>query len=374
VVAGAIVAVCLVATTLAVWGRSRTAAKTGGEHSAGEPVRHSIVAAGSGGAHVQELYLHGSYLFEQRTPETLAQAKSDFEQAIAVNESYAPAYAGLAKTYDLLREYATMPSDKAYPLAKTAALRAIALDPKLPDAHAALGYEEFFWEWNGAEAEREFQRAIALDANSAIAHHWYGSMLMHQARFGEAIRELNRAQVLEPASAGVLGTRALAIGLGGKRGEAVDMVQDILTRVPNSAPLHYILALLCLQEPRDIPRYLDEMRRFARLRHSDEEMQLIDAAEPVYQREGEQAMWGAMLQAEQRLHPDGRPTYVTAQIEATLGMKDAALRDLTELQREHNADMIGLDIDSLLAPLRDDPRFEQLVARVGLPRRASYRG
>jgi hypothetical protein len=103
-------------------------------------------------------------------------------------------------------------------------------------------------------------------------------------------------------------------------------------------------------------------------------MQLIDAAEPVYQREGEQAMWRAMLEAEQRLHPDGRPTFVTAQIEATLGMKDASLRDLTELQREHNADMIGLDIDVLLAPLRDDPRFEQLVAQVGLPRRASYRG
>ena len=85
-------------------------------------------------------------------------------------------------------------------------------------------------------------------------------------------------------------------------------------------------------------------------------------------------MWRAMLEAEQRLHPDGRPTFVTAQIEATLGMKDAALRDLTELQREHNADMIGLDIDALLAPLRDDPRFGQLVAQVGLPRRTSYRG
>ena len=371
-VAGAIAAVGLAVTTLAVWGRGRAAAN--GAHAASEPLRHSIVAASSGGAHVQELYLHGSYLFEQRTPETLAQAKSDFEQAIAANKSYAPAYAGLAKTYDLLREYATMPSAQAYPLAKTAALRAIALDPKLPDAHAALGYEEFFWEWNAPEAEREFQRAIALDANSAIAHHWYGSMLMHQARFSEAIRELNRAQVLEPASAGVLGTRALAIGLGGKRGQAVDMVQDILTRVPNAPSLHYILALLCLQEPRDIPRYLDEMRRYARLRHSDEEMQLIEAAEPVYQREGEQAMWRAMLATEQRLHPDGRPTYLTAQIEATLGMKDAALRDLTELQREHNADLIGLDIDSLLAPLRDDPRFEKLVAQVGLPRKTNARG
>jgi tetratricopeptide (TPR) repeat protein len=373
-VAGAVAAVCLVATILAVWGRGRAAAKTRGEHAASEPVRHSIVAASSGGAHVQELYLHGSYLFEQRTPETLAQAKSDFEQAIATNQGYAPAYAGLAKTYDLLREYSTMPSEQAYPLAKAAALRAIALDPKLPDAHAALGYEEFFWEWNAAEAEREFQRAIALDANSAIAHHWYGSMLMHQARFGEAIRELNRAQVLEPASAGVLGTRAFAIGLSGRRAEAADMVQDILTHVPDSAPLHFILAQLSLQDPRDIPRYLDQMRRFATLRHSEEQIQLVEAAEPVYRQHGERAMWQAMLEVEQRLHGSGRPTYLKAQIEAELGMKDAALRDLTELKSGHDADMIGIDIDPMLAPLRDDPRFGQLVAQVGLPRRTSYRG
>ena len=367
VVVSALVAVCVAATTLMMWARGRRAAKAESERRTAAPLSHSVVAAGSGGANVQELYLHGSYLFEQRTPEGLAQAKTDFEQAIAANHNYAPAYAGLAKTYDLLREYSTMPSEQAYPLAKAAALHAMALDPRLPDAHAALGYEEFFWEWNSAEAERQFQRAIALDPNSAIAHHWYGSMLMHQARFGEAIRELNRAQVLEPASAGVLGTRALAIGLSGRRAEAADMVQDILTHVPNSAPLHFILAMLCLQQPRDIPRYLDEMRRFANLRHSNEQIQLINAAEPAYREHGEQAMWRAMLQMEQGLHGTEHPAYLTAQIEAALNMKEAALRDLETLERDHNADMIGLDIDPMLAPLREEPRFQELVAKVGLP-------
>ena len=372
IVAGAVAAVCLVAATLAVWARGRKADSPAGARVANEPVSRSVPAMSSAGPNVQELYLHGSYLFEQRTPETLAQARSDFEQAISTNENYAPAYAGLAKTYDLLREYATMPSEQAYPLAKAAALRAIALDPRLPDAHAALAYEEFFWEWNGAEAEREFQRAIALDANCAIAHHWYGAMLMHQARFTEAIRELDHAQVLEPASAGVLGTRAYAIGLSGRRAEAADMVQDILTRVPDSAPLHFILAQLCLQGPRDIPRYLDEMRRFAKLRHSNEEMKLIDAAEPVYQRQGEQAMWRAMLEAQRRLHGPTHPNYLYAQLEAVLGMKDAALRDLAELQRDHDAQMIGLDIDAMLVSLRDDPQFAQLVSEVGLPPRTGY--
>ncbi|HEY4010110.1 MAG TPA: hypothetical protein VGM11_08165 [Acidobacteriaceae bacterium] len=360
---GAIFAViCIVVATAAMlWARQR-----GVEHAVDDPANHSIVTETAGAARAHELYLHGLYLFEQRRPETLTQAEADFEQAIAADQSYAPAYAGLAKTYELLREYSTMPSQQAYPLAKQAALRAIALDPKLPDAHAALAFEEFFWEWKSAEAEREFKQAIALDANSSVAHQWYGSMLMHQARFAEALHELDRAQVLEPASAGVLGIRAAAMGLSGRRDDAVELLQDALARGPDSAPLHFILAQLCLQEPRDIPRYLDHMQRFARLRHSDEDARLLDAAARVYRREGEPAMWKAMLAADQRA---GRPTYMSAQIETVLGMKDAALSDLENLERAHDENLIGLDIDPLLEPLRGDPRFAQLVAKVGLPGR-----
>jgi Tfp pilus assembly protein PilF len=365
-----------VAASLAAWARGHNRAKSPASETAapaaGAPANPSGGSANPGGSlnpntsPAAELYLHGSYLFEQRTPETLSQAKTDFEQAIARDPAYAPAYAGLAETYDLLREYATVPSERAYPLAKTAALHAIALDPKLPDAHAALGYEEFFWEWNPAQAESEFRRAIALDPNSAIAHHWYGAMLMHQVRFNEAIRELDRAQMLDPASAGVLGTRAYAIGLSGRRDEAADLLQDILTRVPDSAPLHFILAQLSLQQPRDIPRYLDQMRRFAELRHSSDELQLLNTAEAVYRQHGEAAMWRSMLETEERLHPSQR-TYQMAALEATIGMNDAAIRDLAVLKQQHNDLMIGLAIDSLMTPLRGDPRFQALERQLGLP-------
>jgi Tfp pilus assembly protein PilF len=316
----------------------------------------------------KELYLHGSYLFEQRTPETLQQARRDFQAAIAASPQYAPAYAGLAKTYDLLREYATLPSAQAYPLARRAAQQAIALDPRLPDAHAALGYEEFFWEWDAPHAEAEFKQAIALDPNSSLAHHWYGSMLTHQTRYAEALDQLNQAQMLAPDSAGVLGTRAYAIGLSGKRDQAADLVQDILTRSPDSAPLHFVLANLCLQEPRDIPRYLDQMRRFAELRHSDEELALLKAGEPAYRELGETKMWQTMLQAERKLHPDpDHPTYSTLQLEAVLGMREDALRDLALLARDHDEQMVGIDIDVMLSSLRDDPQFKQIARQVGLP-------
>lgn len=358
--ATAAVIICVAAGAV-LWTRARTAARLTRLSQA-----TARAPASSANSNARELYLHGIYLLEQRTPETLEQARLDFTQAIAIDAQFAPAYAGLAETYDMLREYSTLPSDEAYPLAKQAATRAIELDPNLADAHAALGYEEFFWEWDKTHAEAEFRRAIELDPNSAKAAHWYGAMLLHQTRFKEAVAQLDRAQMLAPASASILATRAYAIGLSGHRDEAVDLLQDILARVSNAAPLHFILAQLCLQQPRDIPRYLDQMRRFAQLRHSSDEIALVDAAEPAYRRGGEAAMWQAMLLAEEQNHPHDR-TYPMAAFEAALGLHDAALRDLAGLEQKHDPRIIGLAIDSLLTPLHNDERFVEIERRVGLP-------
>jgi tetratricopeptide (TPR) repeat protein len=360
--------VALTVVALMVWGAAHLAGRELGARGGSGKTNRSVPPANPADARAQELYLHGSYLFEQRTPETLEQARLDFQTAIAASPKYAPAYAGLAKTYALLREYSTLPTAEAYPLAKEAAQKAISLDPNLADVHSALGYEEFFWEWDAPRAEAEFKQAIALDPTSPLAHHWYGSMLTHQTRFAEAINELNQAQMLAPDSAGILGSRSFALGLSGKRAEAADMLQDILTRIPDSAPLHIALAKLCLLEPRDIPRYLDQMRRFAELRHIDEQLALLKAGEDAYHEQGEEKMWQTMLQMERQLHPDTEhPTYFIVQLEAVLAMKDAALRDLTLLVRNHNEQSIGIEIDPLLFPLRSDPRFARIAHQVGLP-------
>ena len=336
----------------------RTSIRTGLESS----------AARTTAPRLQQLCMQGSYLFEQRTPETLEKAKLDFDEAIATDATYAPAYVGLAKVYDLLREYSMVSSAQAFPLAKQAAQHAIALDPKLAEAHAALGFEEFFWEWDSVSAEREFRTAIALDPGSALAHQWYGSMLMHQSRLAEALEELDRAQVLHPASAGVLRTRAYALGLSGRRNEAADLLQEILTKIPDSAPLHFILAQLSLQEPRDIPRYLEEIRRFAELRHDNDAKELVPLLERVYQRKGERAMWSAMLDRQEHLHPaPAHRTYQMVQAEGALGENEAVLRDLTQLVRDHDPAMTGLKIEPLLSSVRGDPRFAEVLDGVGLP-------
>ena len=332
-----------------------------GEKNSEVPYRSQV-------AGVDELYLQGIYFYEQRTPESLGRSRDDFSEAIEKDQNYAPAYVGLANTYLLLREYSVMPDAVAYPKAKAAAEHAVALDSKLAPAHASLGFIDFFWSWDTAAAEHEFKTALTLDHSSVLAHHWYGSMLTHEGRYKEAIEQLDIAQRLEPTSAAVLSTRALALGLSGHRGEAVDMLQDVINDTPGVSSPHAILATLSKMQPQDPARFLDETRRVAELRHSDEMMQIAAAADPAYRAGGESAMWTSILATEERLHPgsDNR-TYLMADAEAALGRNDAAFADLARLERRRDPRQIGIVIDPTLVPLREDPRFGQLVASVGLP-------
>jgi tetratricopeptide (TPR) repeat protein len=318
---------------------------------------------------VDELYLRGIYAYEQRTPESLQRSLDDYSAASAKDPSYAPAYSGMANTYNLMREYSVMPDTEAYPKAKEAAEHAIALDPKLPEAHASLGFIDFFWSWDPAHAEHEFQTALALDPNSALTHHWYGSMLMHEGRLTQAMEQLDIAQRLDPTSAAILSTRALAMGLDGHRGEAVDMLQEVVNETPGVSSPHAILATLSNIEPRDPSRYLAEMRRSAEMRHDTETLQLLADASSAYRSGGEKRMWEMILAEEERLHPGAEHrTYQMAEAEAVLGQNDDALTDLARLTAQHNPQMIGIKIDPALVALHHDQRFVQLVASIGLPR------
>ncbi len=314
-----------------------------------------------------ELTMEGLYLSEQRTPASLAAAKGAFEEAIAKDPGYAPAHSGLAVTYLLLREYATMPHDEAYRLAAQAAGRALALDPNLAGAHAVMGFIDFFSRWRAEEATREFETAIRIDPNSAMAHHWYGSMLMHQGRSAEALAELDRAQHLSPTSNAILATKALALGYAGHRREGVRLLESLERTDPVFGAPHRNLAFLSLLEPRDMPRYLSEMRRFAELRREPEEMRLLPAATGAYRRGGEPAMWAQTLATERALHPDTtHPTLLMAESETALGQTDRAIEDLSRLAAERASPMIGLVTDPVLLPLHSDPRFRRIAVSIGL--------
>jgi cytochrome c-type biogenesis protein CcmH/NrfG len=313
------------------------------------------------------LYLQGVYFNEKRTPDDLERALQSFRQAIVMDPGHAPAYAGLSQTYLLLREYGTMPEADAYARAEAAARRALALDPNMPEAHASLGFIAFFFGWNAQQATNEFATALRLDPNCTIAHHWYGSMLTHQGRYTEALQQLDAAQQLEPASAAILASKAYALGLSGRRDEAMDMLQPLVKTDQAVASPHRILATLSLLPPRDIPRFLKEMRRFAEIRKSQDSVDMMSYGADAFQRGGERQMWAEMLAKEKERHrAGGKPTYLMAEAQAALGLENDAIQTLSILKTEHDPSVIGMGIDPLFHPLRDNPQFREMTASIGL--------
>jgi hypothetical protein len=338
------------------------------KYSSDSGERLSIVSYGSKISGVNELYLQGIYAYEQRSPESLQRALDDFSNAIAKDPDYAPAYSALSITYNLVREYSVMPEAEAYPKARAAAEHAVALDPRLSDAHASLGFIDFFWSWDTVSAEREFRTALALDPSSVLAHHWYGSMLTHEGKYEEAMEQLDLAQRLEPTSAAILSTRALALGLNGHRSEAVDMLQDLIGETPGASSPHAILMTLSRVEPQDSARFLFEMRRTAELRNNDEMLQVATAGEAALRSGGESAMWSGILATEEQLHPGAsNGTFLMAEAETVLGRYDAAFADLGQMAQRHDPTTMGIILDPTLSPLRRDRRFGQLIASMGLP-------
>src|SRR5271156_6359763 len=267
----------------------------------------------------EQLYLKGIYYWQKRTPETLNQAVDYFTQAVVRDPQYAEAYVGLADCYNLLREYSLMPQSEAYPRAQAAAKRAIALDDSLSGAHSALGFVDFYWSWDVAGAQREFVRALTLDPNSVIAHHWYGTYLLHLGRFAEALQEIETAQRLDPNSSPILADKGLVLFYAGQQEQAVELLKQLSATEPEFLSPHSYLAFIHLAQGQ-YPQYLAESRKTATLRRDETQLAIVGAGEKGLARAGATGMLSDMLKVQQELYADGRePTYDLARTCALLG-------------------------------------------------------
>ena len=315
---------------------------------------------------VDELTLRGVYLYEKRTPDSLSRAEQSLQQAVTKDPGYAPAWSALAITDLLSREYAAMPAAVAYPKARDEAQKALALDPNFSDAHASLAFYTYFWDEHPATSEQEFLTALRLNPNSALAHQWYGSVLTHEGRFAEALQQLDTAQRLEPNSTAILATRAYALGLSGHRDQAIDMLNAITEQDPNYSGAHFRISVLCGAPPANIPCSLRESRRWATLRHNEDDLTENAAEERAYRRGGETAMWRTVMAWQKARHPNGGVLRL-AVAEAELGRKDDALADLDKLAANHDTLVMGINMHTEFRQLHSDPRYQRIVASLGLP-------
>ena len=200
------------------------------------------------GNEAYQLFLKGRYHWNKRTADNFKQSISFYNQAIEKDPTYALAYSGLSDSYALIGIYGYLPAKDVWPKAKAAALKAMEIDPDMAEAHNALGAVESSYEWNWAKAENEFQHSIALNPNYATAHQWYAGQLWILGKFDDALREIRKAQEIDPLSLQI-NTDVGRLHYYAKEYDlAIQEYQKILELDSNFFPAHFWLGLTLLEK------------------------------------------------------------------------------------------------------------------------------
>jgi len=314
-----------------------------------------------------EDYLKGRYYFNQRTKDALNKSIGCFQQAIARNPSYALAYSGLADAYALLGFRGRIPSKDALSRAKAAALKAIALDDTLAEPHASLAFIAETHEWDWATADREYKRALELNPADARAHHWYAGYLMYVGRFEDGISEARRARDLDPLSLPVNNALAGRLLVAGRYDEALEQVQKTLELNPHFAPAHQTLGWAYLHSGKR-EEAIREFQKALQLSGTDDTEFLLDLGF-AYATAGNREEARRILAKLKKLHERGLvPSGSIAILYGALGELNEAFAWLEKAYEERDPQLTYLKVPGRrFEPLRHDPRFQQLVHRIGLP-------
>jgi TolB-like protein/Tfp pilus assembly protein PilF len=312
-----------------------------------------------------ELYLKGRFYWNKRTPSDLQKAISFFEQAIEKDPDYAMAYTGVADAYALLTAYTTESPRELMPKAKEAALKALALDPSLAAAHASLGQITAYYDYDFPTAEREYRRAIELNPNYAPAHQWLAELLAAIERNDEALVEIRRALELDPVSVIMHRIYADILVDGRRYDEAIRQYQIAIDLDPNFPTSHYFLGRA--YEAKGM--YDEAVKSYTRA--SELGMVLKDVlvkTNDVYKKSGWKAYVQFNLDQLVENSPQRRyPAFLIATFYARLGRDDETLKWLEKGYEERDGRMTVLSVAFEFDRLRSDPRFRDLVRRIGLP-------
>jgi TolB-like protein len=311
-----------------------------------------------------QLYLKGKFYWNKRTGESLKQAVGFYQQAIEKDPNYALAYSGLAETYVLFSSYDVAPGADSMPQAKAAALRALAIDDSLAEAHTALGFYLSNYEWDRAGSEKEYRRAIELKPNYATAHHWLGSDLANVKRFDDSLVELRRAEELDPLSP-IIGTNlGDTLVLARRFDEAIAQYKRTLIPNPNFVYAHLALGRAYGSKGM-YPEAIAETRRA---------LELNFGSSP----KGYLGFWLAKsgkrdeaLKLLSELKQEATKNYVQgdsiALIYIGLGDKAEALNWLEKHMSSRAETANGYAVSPQLDDLRDEPRFKEMLKRMNLP-------
>ena len=313
-----------------------------------------------------ELYLKGRFFWNKRTSADMKTALGYFEQAANVDPNYAVAYAGMADCYLLLPLYGGGVPTEMYPKATAMAQKAITLDPNLGEPHASLGLVHALFDFDFPASVREFEEAIRLNPNYAIAHHWFGdSVLPALGEFDRANAEAQRALELDPLSIVNNTDSGTVYWITGRYQEAVAQFKKAIEMDPRNYTAHWGLGQ-ALERIGDLPGAIAEYEKATQLDDDPLPLGLLGAAKAkADDRTGALSILDKLQEiAKQRYVAD----YSFALIHLALGQKDDAMKWLESSYAKHQPDLNWVRVDPDLRPLHGDARFEALAEKI-LPAR-----
>lgn len=321
-----------------------------------------------------QLYLKGRYYWNKRTRSNDQKAVEFFQQAIEKDPGYALAYAGLADSYVIPAN--PLPRSEAVPKAKAAARKALELDDRLAEAHTSLAYAlTFDYDWAGAE--KEFQRALELDPRYPTAHQWHAECLAMTGHLDEAIAEVKQAEALDPLSYIIVWNVGRMFYLARKYEEAIQQYQKVLELEPDSRRAHWSIVDVLEQQGKYEQAIAEGEKLFLVAARTPEEKEKVEAAfaelREALRLRGARGFWETYLkltlqQMQQSAgQPDDDNVYLLAKIYSHLGKNDHAFEQLEKLYEARGLYIMQVKVDPAFDTLRSDPRYADLLRRLGLP-------
>jgi TolB-like protein/Tfp pilus assembly protein PilF len=310
-------------------------------------------------------YLKGRYHWNQRSERSLKSAIDYFEQAIALDPQYAPAYSGLADSYSLLGNYGVLPAKKVKAKAMTAALKAVEIDPMLAEAHTALGHMKatYCWDWPGAR--EEYQTAISLNPAYATAHHWHAiTYLAPLGMLDAALAEIEKAEELDPVSVSIKRDLAVICYYSRRYEEAAEHCQGAIELDRNFHGAYWALGLAY----EGLSLYAESIAAFQKgLSLAPDTPRLLGSLGHAY------AAWGKHSEAHEvldRLKQLSVVNYVSpfdfALVHLGLGNLDSSIEWLEVAYKSRSYELVSSRVDPKFDSIRSDIRFSKLLRPLGL--------
>jgi TolB-like protein/Tfp pilus assembly protein PilF len=320
--------------------------------------------AGSGAISPQahEAYLKGRYFWNKRTEDALQKGIVHFQEAIAHEPRYAAAYDGLSDSYVMLACRGVLPARQTFQKARQAVMKALEIDGALGEGYATLAHVRLHdWDWTSLDAD--FRRALELNPAHAFAYYWYGEYLMAMGRVDESIAMVTTAHAMDPLSSVLSAAFSMLLYLARRYDAALDRLREALDLDAGHFLLHLRLGLVYLQTgwPESA---IDEMQNAVSL--SGRSTETLAGLAQAYGGAGRRADMQAILR---ELDEQSDQRYVSpynlARVHAASGDHDLAFSRLERAWQERNPDLIELVSEPVFDPVRPDPRFTDLLRRVG---------